>query len=394
MGSTQRVTHLTLDFGRRSQAWIYDLVTLPGRFAPDVVCEDYQSVDEFPFGPVRPVLPSSRRLGAEWTARQLNTRLHLPVGPHNYWRLTLERLQIDTDVVHAHFGQVGWMGVNAGLAPVVTSFYGYDAAIRSVLNYWGRGYPELFAAGAAVVVEGPAMGQRLVALGARADRIRVLPLIADVDSLTWSPPGTSGPVRVLMAGRLLAKKGFDLGITALAPLCAAGTVELTVMGDGPEAVRLRRTAEQHGIEARMRFLGFADRDTYRRELDAADVFLQPSLTAPDGDSEGGAPTTLLDAQALGAVIVASDHADIPFVVDPDAAYLFAEGAVDGLRESFARAIATRDEWRDRSARGRTHVDVQHSPAAVARRRDDIYAEAAALPHEPVAAARLRRSADA
>jgi colanic acid/amylovoran biosynthesis glycosyltransferase len=370
------VTHLTLDFGRRSQAWIYDLVTLPGRFRPEVLCESHESVSEFPFEDVRPILPASRRFGAEWTVRQLNTRLHLPVGPYNYWRRPLQELRPAADVFHAHFGPVGWMVVDAGLTPVVASFYGYDAAVKQVLSYWGRRYPELFTRAAAIVVEGPAMGRRLTQLGAAEERVRVLPLIADVDTLVWRPPTPDGPIRVLMAGRLLAKKGFALGIEALAPRCAAGEVELTLMGDGPEADALHAIAVRHGITDRVTRMAFADRETYRQVLAATDIFLQPSLTAPDGDSEGGAPTTLLDAQALGALIVASDHADIPFVVDPSAAYLFAEGNLAALSAAVASALANRDEWTERSKLGRQHVEGQHGPEAVARRRDDIYAEAA------------------
>jgi colanic acid/amylovoran biosynthesis glycosyltransferase len=376
VGSARHVTHLTSDFGRRSQAWIYDLVTLPGSFVPDVVCETHESVAEFPFDAVRAILPRSRRLSPEWTVRQLNTRLHLPVGPYNYWRRTLQGLPMDADVVHAHFGPVGWMAVDAGLAPVVASFYGYDAAVAQVLSYWGRGYPTLFSEAVAIVVEGPAMGERLVGLGAVPARIRVLPLIADVQSLQWRPPAPAGPIRVLMAGRLLAKKGFELGLAALAPRCATGEVQLTVMGDGPEADALHRAATRAGVADAVRFLGFADRASYREVLTATDIFLQPSLTASDGDSEGGAPTTLLDAQALGAVIVASDHADIPFVVDPAAAYLSREGDLASLVDAIGRAIASQDEWHERSAIGRRHVEAQHGPDAVARRRDDIYAEAA------------------
>jgi colanic acid/amylovoran biosynthesis glycosyltransferase len=181
---------------------------------------------------------------------------------------------------------------------------------------------------------------------------------------------------VVMAGRLLAKKGFALGIEALAARCATGEVELTVMGDGPESDALHRAVDRNGIAGQVTFMAFADRETYRKVLASADIFLQPSLTAPNGDSEGGAPTTLLDAQAIGTVIVASDHADIPFVVDPAAAYLCAEGDVAALSGAVSRAIASRDEWTERSALGRRHVEAQHGPQAVAERRDEIYAEAA------------------
>jgi colanic acid/amylovoran biosynthesis glycosyltransferase len=271
------------------------------------------------------------------------------------------------------------MAVDASLAPVVTSFYGYDATMEKILKHWRKRYKALFAHGRLFVAEGPAMGMRLEALGAPRERVRVLPLIAGVDALAWRAPRSSGGIRVAMAGRFVEKKGFALGIAAFAAAMGGSPATLTLMGDGPEGPALRRQVDRLGLADQIKFLPFASRAEYREMLAESDVLLQPSLTARSGDCEGGAPTVLLDAQAIGTIVVASDHADIPFVVDPTAAYLSAEGDLDALTASLARAGESRGEWRDRSSAGRLHVEMQHAPQAVARRRDDIYAEAA----EPV-----------
>ncbi len=45
------------------------------------------------------------------------------------------------------------------------------------------------------------------------------------------------------------------------------------------------------------------------------LFLSPSVTAPDGDSEGGAPVSIIEAAATGMPVVSTTHCDIPQAVD-------------------------------------------------------------------------------
>jgi colanic acid/amylovoran biosynthesis glycosyltransferase len=177
-----------------------------------------------------------------------------------------------------------------------------------------------------------------------------------------------------MAGRFVEKKGFALGLEAFGAL-GRDDAELTIMGEGREGPRLHADVERLGLVDRVRFVPFGNRAAYRAELARADIILQPSVTARSGDSEGGAPVVLLDAQAIGLVVVASDHADIPFVVDSEAAFLSPEGDAVGLARALREAIEVRDEWRDRSLRGRQHVERQHGFVSVARARDEIYADA-------------------
>jgi colanic acid/amylovoran biosynthesis glycosyltransferase len=374
--SARRVVHLTGDYVAPSQPWIYDLVQLDGAFAPSVVCERRLGADYYPFGEVTAGLPAARRFGWEWATRQLNAAGVELFSPRNRWRRVLQRQALDADVVHAHFGMSGWMAVDAGLAPVVTSFYGYDVTVDKIIKQWRGRYNELFEHGRLFVGEGPAMTRRIVALGAPGDRVRVLPLIADVDALSWRAPRATGELHVVMAGRFVEKKGFTLGLEAFAAAMAGTGATLTMMGDGPEGSALRVQVDRLGLADQVRFLSFASRPEYRALLTDSDLLLQPSLTARSGDCEGGAPTVLLDAQAIGTMVVASDHADIPFVLDPNAAYLAAEGDLDALIAALRKATASRGEWYDRSATARRHVETQHAPQAVARRRDDIYAEAA------------------
>ena len=48
----------------------------------------------------------------------------------------------------------------------------------------------------------------------------------------------------------------------------------------------------------------------------ADIMLAPSTTGPDMDSEGGAPTTILDAQASGTIVIGSTLSVYPAAFVP------------------------------------------------------------------------------
>jgi colanic acid/amylovoran biosynthesis glycosyltransferase len=95
-------------------------------------------------------------------------------------------------------------------------------------------------------------------------------------------------------------------------------------------------------------------------MEQADIFLQPSQTAADGDSEGGAPTTLLEAQAMGLPVVASDHADIPYVVAPgEPALLPPQGDTGQLAAALGQLLDEPLRWAEMGRRGRRHVEAQH-----------------------------------
>jgi colanic acid/amylovoran biosynthesis glycosyltransferase len=115
-------------------------------------------------------------------------------------------------------------------------------------------------------------------------------------------------------------------------------------------------------------------EEYRAAMRRAHVCIQPSRTAADGDSEGGAPTVLLEMQAAGIPVVATRHADIPNVVaDPDA--LVEEEDVDGLAAALVRlAGLSEDDWRTLAEHGRALVEAEHDARSVAGQVEALYGE--------------------
>jgi glycosyltransferase involved in cell wall biosynthesis len=101
-------------------------------------------------------------------------------------------------------------------------------------------------------------------------------------------------------GRMVAKKGFDVFIAALARLAAQGTAFCAVLaGDGEDAPALRRLAAEAGLAPRISFPGWID--DKQAFFDGIDVFCLPSHHEPFG-------IVLLEAmaQALPVVTTASE----------------------------------------------------------------------------------------
>jgi colanic acid/amylovoran biosynthesis glycosyltransferase len=283
-------------------------------------------------------------------------------------------------VLHAHFGYTGChvlpLARRTGL-PLVTSFYGEDASALPQRPGWRERYAELFEAGALFLVEGPAMAQRLFALGCPREKVAIQHIAIELDGYPFRarhPKPFGAPVTLLFCASFREKKGLRYALEALA-LAREKHPELVlrVIGDGPGRGEAHELARRLGVSDRVRWLGFLPHREIIGEMDAADLFVQPSVTAADGDTEGGAPTTLLEAQACGVPVLATRHADIPHVVaEGDSALLVPERDADALAEHLRLLLDAPERWAEMGAAGRDHVERFHGAAEQVARLEDLY----------------------
>jgi colanic acid/amylovoran biosynthesis glycosyltransferase len=363
------VGHVLNTYLARSATFIHTALRFQRRVRPVVLARRTENLGEFPHQPVVRLLPDSRayrRVARSFPA--------LARGSYDR-RLVRAARRHGCVALHAHFGWAACDSLDArrtlGL-PLVTTFYGNDLAPVYAERY---PYPRLFAEGDRFLCEGPAMAARLAELGCPPDRIRIAPIGLDLEAFPFRPAVRSRPLVVLQAARFVEKKGFDLTLQAYAAARdGLGPSELWLVGDGPCRAELERLAGRLGIEGSVRFLGMLPHDEYRAAMRRAHVCIQPSRTAADGDSEGGAPTVLLEMQAAGIPVVATRHADIPSVVaDPGA--LVEEEDVDGLAAALVRlAGLPEDNWRTLAEHGRALVEAEHDARSVAGKVEALYGE--------------------
>lgn len=105
------------------------------------------------------------------------------------------------------------------------------------------------------------------------------------------------PPTVLFAGLLLPMKGVQLAIRALELL---PEWVLIICGSGPDEQRLRRLTRKHGVQGRVEFRGWVEREELARVMrEEADVLVFPSLRDQAGfavaeATAAGLPSVCLD----------------------------------------------------------------------------------------------------
>jgi colanic acid/amylovoran biosynthesis glycosyltransferase len=366
------VGHTVLAYLPRSCTFVYTTIRFQSAFRPVVLAERTENVSEFPAQPVHRLVPPDATL-VRRGARRLWANAHGFRRAYDY-RLSRTARRDGCVLLHAHFGWAGCAALTArrrlGI-PLVTTFYGHDLS-----DTRGLDYTRLFSEGTLFVCEGPAMQAHLAELGCPPAKIRISRIGLDTLQFPFTPRRRSRPLVFVQACRFVEKKGVDLSIRAFAAARPRlGPSELWLVGDGELRPALESLAARLGISDAVRFLGMLSHDDYREVTRRAHICLQPSRVASDGDTEGGAPTVLLEMQASGVPVVATRHADIPYVVaEPER--LAAEGDVDGLAKELVRLSEISErEWGAVAARGRAFVESHHDARVVAGELESCYREA-------------------
>jgi glycosyltransferase involved in cell wall biosynthesis len=224
--------------------------------------------------------------------------------------------QYEIHVVLAEYGETGVQVMKAcDLAhiPLVVHFHGYDASVTSVLKANSETYPRMFQRAAAVIAVSKAMAQRLISLGAPQEKVHYNPYGVDCEKFGGAQPESAPPV-FLTVGRFTDKKAPQLTLRAFAKvqsLCR--DAKLRMVGDGPKFEECRQLAASLGVENAVTFLGSLDHLAVMEEMRTVRCFVQHSIEAESGDSEG-TPVAILEASATGLPVVSTRHAGIPDVV--------------------------------------------------------------------------------
>ena len=246
------------------------------------------------------------------------------------------------DAVLAEFGHVGVQVMDACdrlELPLIVHFHGYDATARPMLARYGDRYPQLFAQAAALVASSRPMREALITLGASPDKTHYVPYGVDLERFVAGEPERAPPVFVAV-GRFVDKKAPQLTILAFATVKRRfPEARLRMLGEGELRGACYDLAQGLDLDDAVSLLGEQPHDVVAREMRGARAFVQHSVVAIDGDSEG-LPNAILEASATGLPVVSTRHAGIPdIVVDGRTGYLVDEHDVAGMARYMERLLA-------------------------------------------------------
>ncbi len=358
-----------------TQTFLYGTLTHLTAVRPVVLAAGTENLEAFPFDDMIVVEPGGRGASAvDAVARRLTGRR--PVRERRYADAFR---QTGAAVIHGHFG---WSAPNTlplkrefGL-PLVTTFYGADMSALPRVPEWQRIYAELFVEGDLFLVEGSHMAQSLARLGCPRERIAIQHIGVDTEAIRFAARSApaDGETRILMCGAFREKKGIRYGIEAFARVAGDRTdVRLVLAGDGPDRSMIERLIDDLAISDRVELVGFVTHQRFHQLAREAHLFMAPSCTADNGDTEGGAPTVLIEAQAAGLPVISTFHADIPEVVrDGVSGVLVPEHDSDALATALDEMLNRPYAWPDMGDAGRQHVVAEYDLGVLARQLEATY----------------------
>jgi colanic acid/amylovoran biosynthesis glycosyltransferase len=362
------VLHLTRSFLPVTENWIYSQIRFNSRCRSSVLCQYRQNEEQFPHEAVYPSY--RRRSPIAWLGLQLvRIRGRYP-SAHALRTIRAVR----PDLIHAHFAPEACLhlaAIRKAGVPLVTTFYGLDISMLPRRSRWRKRYARLFSHGAAFIVEGDFMAERLAGLGCPSAKIHRIPIGVDVQALRALPRRKErGVLRILFTGLSREKKGARYAAAAFAAVATRyPAVRFDLIGDGKYRAPVRNLLEKAGVSNRCFFHGPLPVSQYRELMAAADIVLAPSVTAQNGDSEGGAPVTVIEAQAMGIPVAGTLHCDIPAVVkNGETGLLCPERDVAALAGNLDRLVAN-DELREKmgvaaAVRASVRHDIRNQVTAI------------------------------
>jgi glycogen synthase len=210
--------------------------------------------------------------------------------------------------------------------------------------------------------------------GLEASRIEVIPNGIDPSELVpvADLPALRGrfarpdETLVLLVGRLVYEKGFQLALEALPRLIErVGDVRFIVAGSGTAEHELREQATQLGLDGYGTFLGWIGDDLLHSLYRIADLTVVPSIYEPFG-------LVALEAMASGCPCVVADTGGLREVVPNEEVGLRFRSRDPSSLASMAERLLTDARLRDRLVAEASEHVLSFDWADIARQVDAVY----------------------
>jgi len=248
------------------------------------------------------------------------------------------------DVVLAEYGTAGSFiaPICKSLSlPLLVHFHGFDASRSDILNTFKKGYQFMFSHATKIIVVSTAMKQALVGQGCPEKKLVLNTYGPHPDYLNIKPNLESN--YIISVGRHTYKKAPYLTILAFQKvLDKHPSLKFKMIGDGELFDVSKNLVKSLDLENNIILLGGLERKEIIKHLETAFLFVQHSLVALNGDSEG-TPVGIIEAMAAGLPVVSTRHAGIPdVVIENKTGFLVDEGDIDAMAEEILKIVNNRE----------------------------------------------------
>jgi glycosyltransferase involved in cell wall biosynthesis len=260
------------------------------------------------------------------------------------------------DVVLAEYGTTGaeiFETCKKVGVPLIVHFHGFDASEKETLKKYSVKYNLMFDYCSHIIVVSKKMHSDLVRFGANLQKIVLNTYGPSYAFFDLKPNYHSKSF--FAVGRFTEKKAPHLTILAFKKVVEKfPEAELIFAGDGLLLPICRDLCYQLKIP-NVTFTGPINPEEVKNKMENSFCFLQHSVIASNGDSEG-TPVAVLEAQAAALPVISTRHAGIPDVVlDKETGLLVEEGDVEAMANAMIELYEDREKAKVMGEKGKKRV---------------------------------------
>lgn len=269
------------------------------------------------------------------------------------------------DVVVAEYGTTAGRvlavckEVNVPLIPI---FHGYDVHMYDVVKKNRQRYTELFSYCKKLIAVSFSMKQKLVSIGCAEEKIVVTPCAPDDAFFDITPEFLSK--NLISVGRFVEKKAPKITIRAFAKAAQKHPdATLQMIGKGPLYDTCKKLIGELNMHGKISLEGVKNKEEILSLFSKSSIYVQHSVVAKSGDSEG-TPVSVLEAQAAGLPVVATAHEGIKdVVINGKTGFLVEEQEIDAMAAKIEILLSDLSKARTMGASGRKRTQEKYAQKA-------------------------------
>lgn len=263
----------------------------------------------------------------------------------------------EIDIVFAEFGPVGATMTKICKhlqLPLIVNFHGADAFEETILKKNKESYEEMFKYASKVIAVSKLMYDKLLKLGCPNEKLEYITYGPEDIFLDIQP--TFKENSFLAVGRFVDKKAPYYTILALKEVIEKyPDAKLYMAGDGYLFNTCFNIAKYLHLDKNIIFLGVVNHEELLPYYGKVKAFVQHSITALNGDTEG-TPVGILEASAAGIPVVSTRHAGIPdIIIDGETGLLAYEHDIEGMAQNMIYILDNIEKTIDMGKSGKKHI---------------------------------------
>jgi colanic acid/amylovoran biosynthesis glycosyltransferase len=221
--------------------------------------------------------------------------------------------------------------------PFIVHFHGYDASTYTFLDKYSLTYKDVFIQAKYIIVVSRQMENKLLELGCPRDKLIYNVYGPNNVYFTTQPIYRSD--NFLSVGRFVNKKApYYVILSFIKVIESFPQAKLMMIGDGPMLSICKNIVNAYNLTENIIFLGRKEPKEILSYLENSIAFIQHSIVAEDGDTEG-TPLSILEAAAAALPVISTYHGGIPDVItDGKTGFLVKEHDVIGMSEKIKELL--------------------------------------------------------